>query len=196
MIQSLNRPITRCVAECLGSSISKEDNDHQLEQQILLCIGQRVMLTYNLWIQTGLVNGALGLVTQIAYTEGVNPPRFPTYVIVEFDTYLGPLWDDFNPNKIPIPPIKRGNKKQIPLKIAQGLTIHKSQGLTLSKEIIDIGKVERKGLSFTTISRVKSLKGLCISPFFSFDRYAKMQDNTFVAMRKKNHAYMLCHYNP
>jgi ATP-dependent DNA helicase PIF1 len=188
MLQSLNRPIARCIAERLGCSISKEDDDHQLEQEILLCIGQRVMLTCNLWIQTGLVNGALGLVTQIAYTEGVNPPSLPAYVVVEFDTYLGPPWDDVNPNKIPIPPIKRGNKKQIPLKMAWGLTIHKSQGLTLSKATINIGKVEQQGLTFTAISRIKSLAGLRISPFFSFDRYAKMQDSTSVAMRKKEEA--------
>jgi ATP-dependent exoDNAse (exonuclease V) alpha subunit len=190
MVQSLNKPIARNITECLGSFVSKEDDDHQLEQKILLCIGQRVMLTCNLWIQAGLVNGALGLVTQISYTEGVNPPSLPTYVIVEFDTYISPPWDDINPQKIPIPPIKRGNKKQIPLKMAWGLTIHKSQGLTLSKETIDIGKVERQGLTFTTISHIKSLVGLCISPFFSFDRYAKMQDSAFVALRKKEEAHL------
>jgi ATP-dependent exoDNAse (exonuclease V) alpha subunit len=75
-----------------------------------------------------------------------------------------------------------------PLKMAWALTIHKSQGLTLSKETIDIGKVERQGLTFTTISRVKSLACLHISPFFSFDRYAKMQDSAFVALRKEEEA--------
>ena len=65
------------------------------------------------------------------------------------------------------------------------LTIHKSQRLTLSKATINIEKVEWKGLTFTTISLVKSLAGLHISPFFSFEHYSKMQYSAYVVLRKK-----------
>jgi hypothetical protein len=80
------------------------------------------------------------MVTQIAYTQGVDPPNLPVYVVLEFDTYIGPPWDHINPKNVSIPPIKCGTKKQIPLKMAWALTIHKSQDLTVSKETIDIGK--------------------------------------------------------
>jgi ATP-dependent DNA helicase PIF1 len=113
MLKSLNKPIACNITKCLSHGVSKEDDAHQLDQKILLCIGQRVMLTCNLWIQVGLVNGALGMVTQISYTEGSGPPNLPTYVVVEFDTYISPPWDHINQKKIPIPPIKHGNKKQI-----------------------------------------------------------------------------------
>ena len=39
------------------------------------------MLTCNLWVQSGLVNGALGEVIQIVYRPGSNPPQLPAYVV-------------------------------------------------------------------------------------------------------------------
>ena len=48
--------------------------------------------------------------------------------------------------------IERDNKKQLPLKLTWGLAIHKSQGLTFDKTTINIGKQERHGMTFTTIS--------------------------------------------
>ena len=40
------------------------------------------------------------------------------------------------------------------------ITIHKSQGLTLQKATIDIGVVERQGLTFIAISKVKTIDNL------------------------------------
>ena len=113
------------------------------------------MLSCNLWVQAGLVNGALGVVMKIVYAPGINPPHLPTYVVVEFDKYIGPPWDQTQPKHVPIPPIQRNNKKQIPLKMAWALTIHKSQGMTLTRSTIDIGHIEHQGLTFTTISYIQ-----------------------------------------
>ena len=44
----------------------------------------------------------------------------------------------YKPKHIPIPPVNQSNKKQIPLKMAWPLPIHKSQGLKLIRSIIDI----------------------------------------------------------
>jgi len=107
------------------------------------------------------------------------------FTTVLFDKYIGVPFDKNNLNLVPITPITRGNRKQIPLKMAWALTIHKSQGLTLERATIDIGKKERQGLTFTSISRVKSIDGLCISPPFSFERYAKMKNSAYVTIRKK-----------
>jgi len=55
--------------------------------------------------------------------------------------------------------------------------------MALQNVTIDIGNIDRQGLTFTTISRVMSLSCLRISPAFSFSRYSWMQDNPYVQHR-------------
>ena len=62
--------------------------------ELLIAIGEKVMLTSNLWTNAGLVNGALGVIQQIVYNPGSSPPEPPTNVLVRFDNYLGVSWDE------------------------------------------------------------------------------------------------------
>ncbi|XP_059066490.1 uncharacterized protein LOC131857783 [Cryptomeria japonica] len=174
MLKALNLPIVLSIAHIAQQTNIKYDNNEQLPLELLLCENQLVMLLANLWIEVGLVNGSIDLVTNIIYEPNTKPPDLPKFVIVHFQNYKGPPWDPLHPNDIPIAPIARGRRTQIPLTTAWAITIHKSQGLTLDKATIDIGNTEKQGLTFTTISRVKSIDGACIHPPFSFERYAKM----------------------
>ena len=182
---SLNHPVARSVATRSNNNNNMEADEENLDNEVLLAVGARVMLTSNLWTNAGLVNGALGVVEDIVYNPGTSPPNPPTYVLVTFDKYVGVAWDELFPHTVPIIPIERGNNRQIPLRLAWGLTIHKSQGLTLEKATIDIGRTERQGLTFTAISRVKSLDGLRFQPPFSYDRYEKMAKFAGVSKRKE-----------
>jgi ATP-dependent DNA helicase PIF1 len=156
-----------------------------LDIELLLSKDARVMLTLNLWIEASLVNGALGYVQNIVYRPGSAPPLPPSYVLMDFDSYSRIPFDDHHPQRVPIPAIDRGNTKQIPLRLAWALTIHKSQGLTLQRATIDIGPTERTGLTFVAISRVKSLQGIRIMPPFTCDKYEKMKARKQVARRKE-----------
>ena len=142
---------------------------------ILLCNGQKVMLTCNLWVHAGLVNGALGTVISICYAPDSKPPELPSFVVVDFKQYRGTTWDIAHPTNVPISPIRRGTRRQIPLRMAWALTIHKSQGMTLDQATVDIGAKERQGLTFTAISRVRSLTDLQIHPTFQFSCISRIK---------------------
>jgi len=52
---------------------------------------------------------------------------------------------------------------QYPIKLAWAVTIHKSQGLTFSKAILDISDVFASGQTYVALSRLTSLRGLVLS---------------------------------
>ena len=68
-------------------------------------------------------------------------------------------------------------RQQLPLRLAWALTIHKSQGLTLPKAWIDIGKSEKTaGISYVAISRVKSLTSWIIEPM-TYERLTSLKSS-------------------
>lgn len=68
-------------------------DDDQLEHEVLLCHGQCVTLRCNLWVETGLMNGALGYVQNIFYMPITKPPLLLMYITVSFDKYIGVPFD-------------------------------------------------------------------------------------------------------
>ena len=144
-----------------GANAAKASPDDAggLEAVVFLAKSARVMLNSNLWVEVGLVNGAMGTIEAICYRSG-GPPALPVAVMVKFDHYTGPTLHN---GTIPIIPLRRTwsnagiqcSRLQLPLKLAWAVTIHKSQGLTLDRVVIDIGKREFScGLTFVACSRV------------------------------------------
>ena len=72
------------------------DGSDELNMELLLIKDARVMLTSNLWIEVGLVNGALVYIQSIVYCPGSASPLPPSYVLVNFDSYSGIPFNDHN----------------------------------------------------------------------------------------------------
>uniref|UniRef100_A0A1X7U1D6 ATP-dependent DNA helicase n=1 Tax=Amphimedon queenslandica TaxID=400682 RepID=A0A1X7U1D6_AMPQE len=66
--------------------------------------------------------------------------------------------------------INQCSSLQLPLKLAWAVTIHKSQGLTLDKVVIDVGKEFSCELTFVACSRVRKLKDILFMPPFPLQR--------------------------
>ena len=135
-----------------------------------LCIGAQVMLLKNLGVSVGLCNGSRGRV--IGFTEEGEPKVVfcnGMEVVVSED-----VWEyDLDTR---IKKKQAGNKegenkedkvfvKQIPLKLAYAISIHKSQGMTLDCVEVDLKDVFTCGQAYTALSRVKTLDGLRIKNF-------------------------------
>jgi len=123
------------------------------EENLVLKKGAYVMCIANLDLGLGIANGTTGIVVDF------TPEKLP---VVQFDKHkivIGKKeWKSEN-----IPGI---SVFQIPLILAWGITIHKAQGLTLDKAIVDIGKdLFEAGQMYVALSRIKSLEGVYLKEF-------------------------------
>lgn len=181
-LRQLNAPVAKIRAVHTGTGAKKAGADvaNGLERILYLSVGARVMLTSNLWTTLGLVNGAMGTVAEIAYELGKTPPDLPTVVMLEMDGYTGPTIP--GPNGRPVLPIRpirctweghsgSCSRMQFPLCLAWAITVHKSQGLTLSKAVVELGSKEfAAGLAFVAVSRVRALSDLLFNSAFPLER--------------------------
>ncbi len=95
------------------------------------------------------VNGSLGEVIDFKYGDPIV--RFNNGNVMRMMAQEWTLMDGEE---------EKATIKQIPLKLAWAMTIHKSQGMTLDGAEIDLGNAFTEGMGYVALSRVKSLDDL------------------------------------
>lgn len=133
------------------------------EKRLELKIGAQVMFIKNdTSNEKRFYNGKIGIVCALDNTS--------VEVLIDGKTKIDVeeyIWENIkytvNEESKEIEEEVLGSFKQFPLKLAWAITIHKSQGLTFEKAIIDVKNVFASGQTYVALSRLKSLDGLVLS---------------------------------
>ena len=162
----------------------KMSDTGNLKSELKMKVGCRVMLTQNLDVVDGLTNGAYGKV--MGFIQKPDDQTKIHCVMVKFDNqnagkqFKRNIWREDYPDCVPIKrveanfPISSGKKSltatrfQFPLNCAYGVTIHKVQGLTMDKIVVNMDPAlgrYKKGQAYVAFSRVTSLEGLKIKGY-------------------------------
>ena len=151
----------------IQKAIAKLDTDSPYVPELIVAIGAQVMLTSNINPESGLVNGSRGVV--VGYGPTDSSPAKEDKVSLD-PTLLVPVVQFKNGLRCPIehihwevPDFPGVMRKQIPLRLAYAVTIHKAQGATLDCALVDVGgNTFEYGQAYVALSRVKDLESLYI----------------------------------
>ncbi len=131
--------------------------DHQLE----LKVGAQVMFIKNdIGFEKNYYNGKIGVISQLSEFEiTVYFPEEKKKISVEKYEWSNIKYT-LNEATQEITEEVIGTFVQYPLKLAWAITVHKSQGLTFDKAILDVTDVFAPGQAYVAFSRLRSLDGL------------------------------------
>lgn len=129
-------------------------------------------------------NGKLGRVEDISPKGAVTVRDLEGNSIVVNPVEWHNIQYALNDESGEIEPNIIGKFKQIPLKVAWAITIHKSQGLTFDRVIIDAGAAFAFGQVYVALSRCRSLEGISLdSPIRMSSIYTDGHVSNFNASR-------------
>ena len=165
------------------------ENSYPNDERLALKIGAQVMFIKNdSSPEKRYFNGKIGIVTDISKENvTVKCPNDVEEIVTERE-----MWDNVNYSiNEETKEIKEdiiGSFKQIPLRLAWAITIHKSQGLTFNKAIIDAEASFAHGQTYVALSRCTSLDGLVLkTPITSSAIISDTTVTEFTEGVEKNH---------
>jgi ATP-dependent DNA helicase PIF1 len=124
------------------------------KKSLCLKVGAQVILLKTISNTEGLVNGSRGVITRftsetnrpvVKFSDGIERP-------VNKETFQQSLGGRLVAQRL-----------QYPLDLSWGISVHKSQGMTVDKAVVNLQKVFEFGQSYVALSRVRSKAGLSLS---------------------------------
>jgi hypothetical protein len=147
------------------AGLSGEFNDRSFpaEKTLYLKTGAQVMFIKNdKGENRRYFNGKIGTIKKISEKEiSVGFSGETDELTVEKETWKNIRYS-FNKEKDKIEEEELGSFSQYPLRLAWAITIHKSQGLTFEKAIIDAGASFAPGQVYVALSRLTTIDGLIL----------------------------------
>ena len=195
-----------------ADQIHADDFHGGLQSSLEVCERSRVLLTVNLWVEAGLMNGAMGTVRGFVWPKGGDPAssdsslRVPHAIIVEFDDVdLGTdkagrkrsfFPDDASrANWVPIQRHSSSahgmdsvSREQFPLILAWALTHWKAQGMTLRQVRARLGSrgVASVGVGYVVVTRVKHYRDLFFEqPLPPWEDFQKVRCSAEFRLRRR-----------
>lgn len=135
---------------------------YPISAQLNLKVGAQIMFIRNDSVNGLYYNGTLGIVHQLD-GKGIKVELLCTKKIIDVSREV---WENkrymVSRSSREIEEEVIGTYSQFPLKLAWAVTVHKSQGLTFDRAIIDVGRAFAPGQVYVALSRLRSLDGLIL----------------------------------
>lgn len=158
------RPLNNSIDTVISDDINKTGG---LPRELVIFVGAKVMLRSNIDVQKGLVNGAIGIVTELKWAGGYRRGQIYKQDIPDVMVDFGVDGiHQIKPKSIQFPAkfsYGTAERRMLPLILSWASTAHKMQGTTVDYAVVYLGqKLFVQGQAYVIISRVRSLDGLRI----------------------------------
>ena len=149
-----------------NAEITKEFPKHlyPLDERLELKVGAQIMFIKNdISFDKNFYNGKMGVVSSLGKEEIfiTFPEEKKTIEVEKYE------WNNvkyvLDENTGEITEEITGTFVHYPIKLAWAITVHKSQGLTFDKAILDVSQVFAPGQAYVAFSRLRSLSGLILT---------------------------------
>lgn len=151
----------------ISANIKQEfpENAYPADKTLCLKEGAQIMFIKNdIGEHRRFYNGKIGTIKKIDTRENKIEVVFadePDSITIETET-----WDniryEYDNEKDEVKEKTLGSFSQFPIRLAWAVTIHKSQGLTFEKAVIDAGRSFAPGQVYVALSRLTGLDGLVL----------------------------------
>jgi PIF1-like helicase/Helix-turn-helix domain len=150
---------------------------YPMDETLYLKVGAQIMFTKNdLSQDKRFFNGKMGIVKSLSKDEiYVYFPEENYSIEVEKYEWTNVRYH-INENTKDIEEDVIGTFVHYPIKLAWAITVHKSQGLTFDKAVLDVGDVFQPGQAYVALSRLRSMDGLVLVDMLKMHGIKNAQD--------------------
>ncbi|MEL6558618.1 MAG: helix-turn-helix domain-containing protein [Bacteroidota bacterium] len=147
-----------------------QENAYPVAERLELKEGAQVIFTKNDREEPRrYYNGKIGVVSELAKDFiKVSFPEEEMEITVEEEEWRNIRYT-LNEEKNELEETELGSFRQYPLKLAWAITIHKSQGLTFQRAVVDAAASFSSGQVYVALSRLTSMDGLVLKSKVTYD---------------------------